>query len=78
MPVRRRAMRASSIAASGSGPAPRSGSAAARAEAPLAGLTTGASAKVFQASHDGQRPSQRADSNPHAVQKWTVWPWPQP
>jgi hypothetical protein len=34
-------------------------------------LTTGASSKVFQASHDGQRPSQRADSNPHPVQKKT-------
>jgi hypothetical protein len=26
---------------------------------------------VFHASHDGQRPSQRADSNPHPVQKYT-------
>ena len=48
----------------------RSG-ATARAFADFAGLTTGASSNVFHASHDGQRPSQRADSNPHPVQKYT-------
>jgi hypothetical protein len=33
-------------------------------------FTTGASSNVFHASQDGQRPSQRADSNPHPVQKY--------
>jgi hypothetical protein len=60
-------MRASSIAASGTGPLVRSG-ATARPCADFAGLTTGASSNVFHASHDGHRPSQRADSNPHPVQ----------
>ena len=32
----------------------------------------GASLKEFQASHDGQRPSQRADSNPQPEQKNNV------
>jgi hypothetical protein len=39
---------------------------------PLAlALAAGASAKVFQASQAGQRPSQRNDSWPHAEQKKT-------
>jgi hypothetical protein len=34
--------------------------------------TAGASTKVFQASHAGQRPCQRVDSCPHAEQKKAV------
>jgi hypothetical protein len=32
----------------------------------------GRSSKVFQLEHCGQRPSHRADSNPHAEQKKTL------
>jgi hypothetical protein len=44
----------------------------ARAEPRAAGAAVGASANVFHASHPGQRPSQRSDSCPHAVQKKAV------
>jgi hypothetical protein len=38
--------------------------------APRDGVTVnGRSSNVFQLSHCGQRPSQRADSKPHAEQK---------
>jgi len=69
IPVRRRAICASSIDASATGPAACSGWGALRAAALLTGLSTGVSSNVFHASHDGHRPSQRADSKPHAVQK---------
>jgi peptidoglycan/LPS O-acetylase OafA/YrhL len=45
--------------------------AAARAAGDFAGRSAGASSNVFQASHPGQRPSQRGDSNPHDEQKKT-------
>jgi hypothetical protein len=41
--------------------------------APAAGATGIASASVPQASHSGQRPSQRGVSQPHSEQRWTVF-----
>src|SRR5579872_5243357 len=44
----------------------------ARAAGDFAARSVGASAKVFQPSQLGQRPSQRGDSNPHEEQKKTA------
>jgi hypothetical protein len=40
-----------------------------RLAGPRGSFWTGASANVFHASQPGQRPTQRVDSNPHALQK---------
>jgi hypothetical protein len=68
MPVEIRAIRRSSISAKRKGPGDAVGTA--RGPDPSAGnFCTGAPANVFHASQAGQRPSQRADSKPHAPQK---------
>jgi hypothetical protein len=38
----------------------------------FAATLNGRSSNEFHASHCGQRPSQRGDSNPHAEQKYTA------
>src|SRR5262245_59752470 len=75
-PVLARFAAATSTSASGRGPrdAPALPSGAQRARddfaaAPALGFAAGASAAVFHAPHEGQRPNQRGSSLPHAEQK---------
>jgi len=80
MPLERRGDAATSISASGRGPAPAAFGAqrarVARAAVPArpagAAFALGASAALFHAPHAGQRPNQRGVSWPQAEQKKLV------
>jgi hypothetical protein len=67
MPILKRVMPAEPISCNGSGAADCA--AAGLSRAARGATVKGRSSNEFQASHCGQRPSQRVDSNPHAEQK---------